>query len=78
MDGELTFQRDDLPQPMVYRGFMIINQDKLKDLRGDVLRQWNQNGMLPLIFAHLFSLELVRDIFSRQADQGLLPTASAA
>jgi SapC len=78
MEGELTFQGDELAKPMVYRGFMIVNQDKLKEMRGDVLRQWNQNGMLPLIFAHLFSLELVRQVFSRQASLGLLPTKDAA
>jgi hypothetical protein len=73
MDGELTFNRDDLEKPLVYRGFKIISQDKLRDLRGDVLRTWNKNGMLALIFAHLFSLELVRDVFALQAQQNGLP-----
>ncbi len=78
MDGELTFNRDDLEKPMVYRGFKIISQEKLRDLRGDVLRTWNKNGMLALVFAHLFSLELVRDVFARQAKQGTLPEQPAA
>jgi hypothetical protein len=73
MDGELTFNRDDMDKPLVYRGFKIISQDKLRDLRGDVLRTWNKNGRLGLIFAHLFSLELVRDVFARQAQQNGLP-----
>jgi hypothetical protein len=77
-DGELTFAREGQLEPMVYRGFAMVNQEKLRELRGDVLRQWNKNGMLPLIFAHLFSLELVRDIFGRQAQQGSLPTQPAA
>jgi hypothetical protein len=63
-------------EPMVYRGFKIISQDKLRDLRGDVLRTWNKNGMLALVFAHLMSLELVRDVFAKQAQQGLLPQQS--
>lgn len=75
MDGELTFNRDDLEKPVVYRGFKIVNQDKMRDLRGDLLRTWNKNGMLPLIFAHLMSLELVRDVFAKQANQGKLPNA---
>ena len=78
MDGELTFNRDDLPQPMVYRGFKIVNQEKLRDLRGDILRTWNKNGMLVLIFAHLLSLELVRDIFARQGRIGALPNQTSA
>ena len=73
MDGELTFNRDDLDKPMVYRGFKIISQDKIRDLRGDLLRTWNKNGMLALVFAHLLSLELVRDVFAKQAQQRTLP-----
>ena len=73
MDGELTFNRDDMDKPMVYRGFKIISQEKIRDLRGDVLRTWNKNGMLALVFAHLLSLELVRDVFAKQAQQGTLP-----
>ncbi len=33
----------------------------------------NQNGMLSLIMAHLFSLSLVPDIFSKQVRQGKGP-----
>jgi hypothetical protein len=33
----------------------------------------NQNGMLPLIYAHLFSLNLVREVFAMQAQQGKVP-----
>jgi hypothetical protein len=78
MDGELTFNRDDLEKPVVYRGFKIINQDKLRDLRGDLLRTWNKNGMLALVFAHLMSLELVRDVFAKQMAQGHVPQQSDA
>ena len=71
---EVAIQRNDNPdQPYVYRGFKMVNQEKLRDLRGDVLRQWNQNGMLGLIFAHLFSLELMSDVFGRQVQQGKGP-----
>jgi hypothetical protein len=29
--------------------------------------------MLPLLYAHLFSLSLMRDIFARQVQQGKMP-----
>ena len=35
-------------------------------MRGDELRKINQNGMLPLIYAHLFSLQIMREVFARQ------------
>lgn len=73
MDGELTLQRENAEEPLVYRGFQMINQEKLRELRGDVLRTWNQNGMLPLVFAHLFSLDLVRAVFGRQMRQNKVP-----
>ena len=46
--------------------------------RGDVLRGWNQSGLLALVFAHLFSLELVREIFAKQIMQGKGPIAVPA
>jgi hypothetical protein len=51
----------------------MVDENKLREMRGDVLRSWNQNGLLPLIYAHLFSLELVRDIFGRQVQSGKGP-----
>ena len=79
MDGEVAIRRgDDDEQPFIYRGFQMVDEAKLRELRGDVLRSWNQNGMLPLIFAHLFSLELVRVIFGRQISQGKGPIAAPA
>jgi hypothetical protein len=73
MEGEVAIQQEGVEQPYVYRGFQMIDENKLRELRGDVLRQWNQNGMLPLIHAHLFSLQLVTEIFGRQVQQGKQP-----
>ena len=75
MDGEVAIQQAGLDQPFVYRGFKMVNQEKLREIRGDLLRAWNQNGMLALIFAHLFSLDLLRDLFARQVAQGKGPIA---
>ena len=73
MEGEVAIQQPDFEQPFIYRGFQMIDQEKLKEARGDVLRGWNQSGLLPLIYAHLFSLDLIREIFTRQQIQGKGP-----
>jgi hypothetical protein len=73
MDGELKMQIDGRADPFVYSGFRMVDESKLREMRGDVLRSWNQNGMLPLIYAHLFSLELVREIFGKQVQLGKGP-----
>lgn len=75
MDGEVAIQPEGAPQPFVYRGFRMIDEEKLRDLRGDELRKMNQNGMLPLIYAHLFSLTQMRDVFARQVQLGRGPIA---
>ena len=78
MDGEIAITRNDMPdKPFIYRGFQMVSEEKLRDLHGDQLRKLNQNGMLPLIFAHVFSLSLMSDIFSMQMQQGKVPTQSA-
>lgn len=72
MDGELTIQTDGM-QPAVYRGFQMVDENKLRDMTGDELRKINQNGMLPLLYAHLMSLPLAREIFAKQVAQGKMP-----
>lgn len=73
MDGEVSIQQDGQEQPFVYRGFKMVDENKLKELRGDELRKMNQNGMLPLIYAHLFSLQMMRELFAAQLQQGKVP-----
>ncbi len=75
MDGEVAIQQEGTEQPFVYRGFRMVDETKLREVRGDVLRGWNQSGLLALIYAHLFSLELMRDIFARQVQLGKGPTS---
>jgi hypothetical protein len=74
IDGEVTIQPNDSQQPFVYRGFQMVSDEKLRELNGDKLRKLNQNGALPLVLAHMFSLPVVRDIFGRQMQQGKVPT----
>jgi len=78
IDGEVTIEASGSDQPFVYRGFQIVSEERLKDLRGDVLRKMVQSGLLPLIHAHLFSLPLVRDIFAMQMEQGKAPAQPQA
>jgi len=52
----------------------MVNQEKLRDMRGDVLRGWAQSGLLPLVYAHIFSLDLMSTIFGKQVEQGVGPT----
>ncbi|MBX3562749.1 MAG: SapC family protein [Sphingomonas sp.] len=73
IDGEVSIQAGDNDQPFVYRGFQMIAEDKLHDMNGDQLRKINQNGILPLLMAHLFSLPQIRDIFGRQMMLGKVP-----
>ncbi len=74
MDGEVSIQPDgEGAQPFVYRGFRMIDEEKLRELRGDELRKISQNGMLPLLYAHLFSLQLMSSVFSMQVAAGKGP-----
>ena len=72
-EGEVTINNEQFAQPYVYRGFQMVNEERLRDLRGDQLRKMNQNGMLTLLHAHLFSLNLVTEIFNRQQAMGKVP-----
>ncbi|WP_315759915.1 SapC family protein [Sphingomonas sp. Y38-1Y] len=72
MDGEISIQPEGA-QPFVYRGFQMVDEAKLNEMRGDQLRKMQQSGMLPLVYAHLFSLSLMRDLFGKQMRQGKMP-----
>src|SRR3954463_5244049 len=78
MDGEVAIQPEGFEQPFVYRGFRMVDEEKLRNMRGDELRKLNQNGILPLLFAPLFSLSQMRDVFARQMEQGKAPAAAPA
>lgn len=74
MDGEIAITQNDNPDnPYVYRGFQMVDEAKLRELPAEKVEELNKNGMLMLIHAHLFSLNLMRVVFSRQAAQGKVP-----
>jgi hypothetical protein len=74
MDGEVSIQPAGAEQPFLYRGFQMVNEEKMRALEGEDLKRINGNGILPLILAHLFSVALVRDIFGKQLQQGKGPS----
>ena len=73
IDGEVSIQPEGSEQPFVYRGFQMVSEEALRELRGDVARKMIQSGLLGLVYAHLFSLPLVQNIFARQMAQGKVP-----
>jgi len=77
MDGEVKIEHSSIEKPFLYQGFKMVNEEKLRELRGDELRKLNQSGMLPLLYAHLFSLQIMREVFSQQAADGKLPVQAA-
>lgn len=70
IDGEITIEQPGVNQPFIYRGFKMVDEAKLRDLRGDQLRKMMQSGMLPLVHAHLFSLQHMPLLFQRQFEAG--------
>lgn len=73
IDGEVSIQQEGSDKPFIYRGFQMVSEEKLRELRGDTLRKLVKNGVLPLLYAHLFSLALMREIFGRQVAMGKQP-----
>jgi len=78
IDGEVAIQPSNSTQPFIYRGFQMVDENKMRELRGDTLRKMNQNGMLQLVMAHLFSLPTIREIFGKQVQQGKGPQMTDA
>lgn len=65
IDGEVTIQQPDMAEPAVYRGFRMVDEKKLQNIRGDQARKMVQNGMMGLVYAHLFSLSQIGVLFEK-------------
>ena len=79
MDGEIAITRNDMPdKPFVYRGFRMVDEKKLRELPADQTERLSKNGMMMLIHAHLFSMNLMRKVFERQSAQGKVPVQNQA
>lgn len=70
IDGEVTIQQPGMTEPAVYRGFRMVAEEKLQQIRGDQARKMVQNGMMGLIYAHLFGLSQIGGLFERQVALG--------
>ncbi len=75
IDGEVSIEIPGAEKPAVYRGFKMVSEDKLKELRGDQLRKIVPNGILALVHAHLMSLSIIRELFVK--DQRVQAEAAA-
>lgn len=64
MEAQASLEGED-GMPRTLRGFQMVSEEKVKQLRGDQARRLLQSGALALIFAHFFSLRnldaLLRD-----------------
>lgn len=79
MDGEIAITRNDMPdKPFVYRGFRMVDENKLRELPSETAENLNKTGMMMLIHAHLFSMNLMRTVFERQTAQGKVPVQQDA
>jgi hypothetical protein len=79
MDGEIAITRNDAPNsPFVYRGFKMVDEAKLRELPAETTEELNKGGMGMLIHAHLFSMNLMRNLFERQTAMGKVPAPQAA
>ena len=63
MEGQAQIQNPGMDQPATFAGFRMIDEKKLQNIRGDQARKMVQNGMLGLVYAHLFSLSNMRVLF---------------
>ena len=78
MEGEVAITQNDRPDtPYIYRGFQMVNEEKFRALDAAVIKEWSENGLLALLYAHLFSLDRMRVVFNRQVAQGKVPEQSA-
>lgn len=70
MDGQAQIQNPGMNEPATFAGFKMVDEQKLQNIRGDQARKMVQNGMLGLVYAHLFSLSQMRNLFG-MANPGL-------
>jgi len=77
MEGQAQIHNPGMAQPATFAGFRMVNEQKLQNIRGDQARKMVQNGMLGLVYAHLFSLSIMRDLFAMAHPETLRPAGEA-
>jgi hypothetical protein len=69
MEGQAQVQNPGMAEPASFSGFQMVDEKKLQNIRGDQARKMVQNGMMGLIYAHLFSLGRIRALFDTMQGQ---------
>jgi len=64
MEGQAQIQNPGMEQPATFAGFRMVDESKMQNLRGDQARKMVQNGLMGLLYAHLFSLSQIRELFT--------------
>jgi hypothetical protein len=64
MDGQAQIQLPGMAEPATFAGFRMVDEQKLQNIRGDQARKMVQNGMMGLLYAHLFSLSQMRELYA--------------
>jgi hypothetical protein len=52
MEGKAPVTTSNFGTPAIYRGFQMVNEDKLRNLRDDTVHRMTESGLLPLLRAH--------------------------
>lgn len=63
-------------QPVPLAQFIGISESKLRALPADKLKELQDKGYLPLIYAHMFSLNNWSNLISRSIEMGYLPSGA--
>jgi len=66
MDGEVAIQKSGEDKPFVYRGFKMVNAEKLNELPESILAGMVRSGVLKIVFAHLASIQIMRELFAKK------------
>jgi hypothetical protein len=67
-EGEARIEENG--QPFTFRGFRMVQEQKVQDIRGDQARKLVKSGAMGLVYAHFFSLSNMRDMFALKRAQG--------
>jgi hypothetical protein len=67
MDAEATIQEGE--NPLIFRGFRMIDEKKVQELRGDQARKFVKSGAMGLIYAHFFSLGTLRELYALKQEK---------
>jgi hypothetical protein len=72
VDAETAVRQDASGPAEIFRGFQIIDEGKLHKLRGNLFGQWARSGFLQLVYAHLFSLDMMSELAARRNQSGAI------